>query len=185
MPYLFSASLDWCEILLGEIMSRWWFRRNPNCSKLTASCLPLIIPTQPEKDKKTKRRKKKRQKSIQQYKDTKCKVSTTYYSNSTRAGQKDKKKQNANKGENTKWQQKQNEKNTKTQSVRDGLLKKSNCSFGFCPHEGWGGPCPNFMSTYHKLYILCQFGDGEGGGDPWPIFFGTLAFKKSGSSCPT
>ena len=91
MPYLFSASLDWCEILLGEIMSRWWFRRNPNCSKLTASCLPLIIPTQPEKDKKTKRRKKKRQKSIQQYKDTKCKVSTTYYSNSTRAGQKDKK----------------------------------------------------------------------------------------------
>ena len=54
MPYLFSASLDWCEILLGEIMSRWWFGRNPNCSKLTASCLPLIIPTQPEEDKKTK-----------------------------------------------------------------------------------------------------------------------------------
>ena len=69
MPYLFSASLDWCEILLGEIMSRWWFRRNPNCSKLTASCLPLIVPTQPEKDKKTKRRKKKKDKS--QYNNTK------------------------------------------------------------------------------------------------------------------
>ena len=68
MPYLFSASLDWCEILLGEIMSRWWFRRNPNCSKLTASCLPLIIPTQPEKDKKTKRRKKK---DKSQYNNTK------------------------------------------------------------------------------------------------------------------
>ena len=41
-----------------------------------------------------------------------------------------------------------------------------------------GGPCPNFLSTFHKLYILGQFGDGEGGVDPCPIFFGTLALKK-------
>ena len=142
MPYLFSASLDWCEILLGEIMSRWWFRRNPNCSKLTASCLPLIIPTQPEKDKKTKRRKKKTKvnTTIQRHK-VQGVHHLLFQLNKSRA--KRQKKQNANKGENTKWQQKQNEKNTKTQSVRDGLLKKSNCSFGFCPHEGWGGPCPN------------------------------------------
>ena len=39
------------------------------------------------------------------------------------------------------------------------------------------------LSTFHKLYILGPFGDGEGGGDPCPIFFGTLAFKKSGTSC--
>ena len=47
-----------------------------------------------------------------------------------------------------------------------------------------GGGCPNLLSTFHKLYILGPFGDGEGGGDPCPIFFGTLAFKKSGTSCP-
>ena len=33
--------------------------------------------------------------------------------------------------------------------------KKSSCSFGFCPIEGRGGvPCPNFLSTFHKVYIL-------------------------------
>ena len=53
---------------------------------------------------------------------------------------------------------------------REGLTKKSSCSFGFCPNEGGGGPCPNFLSTFHKLYILGQFGDGEGGGDPCPNF---------------
>ena len=61
--------------------------------------------------------------------------------------------------------------------LREDIPKKCCCSFGFCPNEG-GGPCPNFLSTFYKLYILGQFGDGEGGGDPCPIFFGTLAFKK-------
>ena len=43
-----------------------------------------------------------------------------------------------------------------------------------------GGPCPNFLSTFHKLSIW-----GWGGrGGPLPNFFGTLAFKKSGTSCP-
>ena len=50
------------------------------------------------------------------------------------------------------------------------ISKGSSCSFGFCPNEGGGGPCPNFLSTCHKLYILGQFGDGEGGGDPCPNF---------------
>ena len=48
--------------------------------------------------------------------------------------------------------------------------EKSSCSFGFCPIEGGGGPCPNFLSTFHKLYILGQFGDEEGGGDPCSNF---------------
>ena len=64
--------------------------------------------------------------------------------------------------------------------------EKSSCSFGFCPNEGGrGGPCPNFSSAFHKLYIMGQFGDGEGGGrSPLPKFFGTLALRKSGISCP-
>ena len=68
--------------------------------------------------------------------------------------------------------------------VRDGLPKKVAVLLDFVQMRGGGGPCPNFLSTFHKLYILGQFGDGEGGGDPCPIFFGTLAFKKSGTSCP-
>ena len=48
--------------------------------------------------------------------------------------------------------------------------EKSSCSFLFCPNEGGGWPYPNFLSTFHKLYILGQFADGEGGGDPCPIF---------------
>ena len=70
--------------------------------------------------------------------------------------------------------------------LRDGLPKKSSCSFGFCPNEGGrGGPCPNFSSAFHKLYIMGQFGDGEGGGrSPLPKIFGTLALRKSGISCP-
>ena len=41
-----------------------------------------------------------------------------------------------------------------------------------------GGACPNFLSTFHKLYILGQFGDGEGGGDPCPNFLADWRSKK-------
>ena len=42
-----------------------------------------------------------------------------------------------------------------TYSLREGFTKKSCCSFGFCPNEGGGGgPCPNFLSPFHK----CIFG---------------------------
>ena len=52
-----------------------------------------------------------------------------------------------------------------TDWVSESSKKKSSCSFGFCPNEGGrGGPCPNFSSAFHKLYIMGQFGDGEGGG---------------------
>ena len=62
---------------------------------------------------------------------------------------------------------------------REGLPKKNSCSFGFCPNEGGrGGPCPNFSYAFHKLYILGQFGDGEGGGDPCPIFWHIGVQKK-------
>ena len=43
---------------------------------------------------------------------------------------------------------------------------------------GGGGPCPNFVSTFHKLYILGQFGDGEGGGHPCPNFLAPWRSKK-------
>ena len=37
--------------------------------------------------------------------------------------------------------------------LRHGLPEKNSSSFRFCPNEGGGGPCPNFLSTFHKLYI--------------------------------
>ena len=61
------------------------------------------------------------------------------------------------------------------QQLREGFPKKSSCSFGFCPNEE-GGPCPNFLSTFHKLYIYwVNLGMAK--------FFGTLVLKKSGTSC--
>ena len=61
--------------------------------------------------------------------------------------------------------------------VRDGFPKKSSSSFGFCPNEGGEeGPAQFILSTFHKLYRLGQFGDGEGGVDPCPNF---LAHKRS------
>ena len=62
--------------------------------------------------------------------------------------------------------------------LREGLPKKVAVLLDFVQLRGGGGPWPNFLSTFHKLYILGQFGDGEGGGDPMPNFFGTLALKK-------
>ena len=50
---------------------------------------------------------------------------------------------------------------------------------GFCPNEGRrGGPCPIFSLAFHKLYIMGQFGDGEGGGDPCPNFLAHWRSKK-------
>ena len=43
---------------------------------------------------------------------------------------------------------------------------------------GGGGPCSNFLSNFHKLYILGQFGDEEGGGDPAQIFWHIGVQKK-------
>ena len=55
--------------------------------------------------------------------------------------------------------------------LREGFTKKSGCSFGFYPNEGGrGGPCPNFSYAFYKLYILGQFGEGKGGGDPCSNF---------------
>ena len=54
--------------------------------------------------------------------------------------------------------------------VREGFPKKVAVLLDFVQMSGGGGPCPNFLSTFHKLYILGQFGDGEGEGDPCPNF---------------
>ena len=53
--------------------------------------------------------------------------------------------------------------------IRQGLPKKVSVLLDFVQMRG-GGPCPNLLSTFHKLYTLGQFGDGEGGGDPCPNF---------------
>ena len=50
--------------------------------------------------------------------------------------------------------------------------------------RGRGGRAlPKFLSTFQKLYIGSIWGWG-GKGIPRPNLFGTLAFKKSGISCP-
>ena len=41
-----------------------------------------------------------------------------------------------------------------------------------------GEPCPDCLSTFHKLYILGQFGDGEG--DPCPNFCKWCNLSKFG-----
>ena len=58
--------------------------------------------------------------------------------------------------------------------------EKISCSFGFCPNEGGvgGRALPKFLSTFHKLFMLGQFGDGEGGGDPCPNFLAHWRSKK-------
>ena len=38
--------------------------------------------------------------------------------------------------------------------IREGVTKKSCCSFGFCPNEGGGRALPKFLSPFHK----CIFG---------------------------
>ena len=62
-------------------------------------------------------------------------------------------------------------------ALGEGLPKKVAVLLDFVQLRG-GRAQPKFLSTFHKLYILGQFGGGEGG------FFGTLAFKKSRTSCP-
>ena len=59
-------------------------------------------------------------------------------------------------------------------ALGEGLLKKVAVPLDFVQLRG-GGPCPNFLSTFHKVYILGQFGDL---GRPLPEFVGTLALKK-------
>ena len=63
------------------------------------------------------------------------------------------------------------------------LPEKSSCSFRFCPNEGGrdaGGPCPIFVSIFHKLYILGQFGElGREGEAPAQIYWRS---KKVGGS---
>ena len=60
--------------------------------------------------------------------------------------------------------------------LRDGLPKKIAVLLDFVQMRG--GACPNFLSTFHKLYILGQFWDGEGGGDPCPNFLAHWRSKK-------
>ena len=38
--------------------------------------------------------------------------------------------------------------------LREGILRKNCCSFGFCPNEGvGGGPCPIFFGTFSKAHF--------------------------------
>ena len=59
--------------------------------------------------------------------------------------------------------------------------KKVAVLLDFVQIRGGGRPCPIFLSTFHKLYLLGQFWDGEARvGRPLPKF----SLKKSGTSCP-
>ena len=60
--------------------------------------------------------------------------------------------------------------------LREGFPKKSSCSFGFCPKEG-GRALPNFLSTFHKLYIGSILGWGLAN------FLAHWRSKKSRKSC--
>ena len=60
--------------------------------------------------------------------------------------------------------------------LREGFMKKIAVLLDFVQMRG-GGSCPNFLSTFHKLYIESILG-WRGRGRPLPKFFGTLAIKK-------
>ena len=45
------------------------------------------------------------------------------------------------------------EKTSEVVDIRNVLLRKNSCSFGFCSNEGGEGPCPIFFAPFHK-YIL-------------------------------
>ena len=45
--------------------------------------------------------------------------------------------------------------------LREGLPKKVAVLLDFVQIRGGGRPCPIFLSTFHKLFILGQFGDGS------------------------
>ena len=68
--------------------------------------------------------------------------------------------------------------------IRDGLPKKSSCSFGFCPNEGGGRALPKFFVHFSQTVYIGSIWGWGGRGRPLPNFFGTLALKKSGTSCP-
>ena len=38
--------------------------------------------------------------------------------------------------------------------IRSGFPKKGSCSFGFCPNERGGGPCPNFVSNSNEIKLI-------------------------------
>ena len=61
--------------------------------------------------------------------------------------------------------------------IREGFPKKVAAPLDFVQLRE-GGPCPNFVSTFHKLYRLGQFGDGEGGEHPCSIFLAHWRLKK-------
>ena len=62
--------------------------------------------------------------------------------------------------------------------LREGFPKKVAVLLDLVQMRRGGGPCQKFLSTFHKLYILDQFGHGEGGGDPCPIFLAHWRSKK-------
>ena len=63
-------------------------------------------------------------------------------------------------------------------TIRDGFPKKVAVLLDFVQLRGGEGPAQIFLSTFHKLYIFGEFGDGEGGGDPCPNFWHIGVEKK-------
>ena len=61
---------------------------------------------------------------------------------------------------------------------REGVPKKSCCSFGFCPNEGGGGPCPNFLSP------ICVGHDEEKSHSMIPFWTNYTRKKKKRKGVP-
>ena len=59
--------------------------------------------------------------------------------------------------------------------LKEGFMKKSSCSFGFCPNEEGGGRAlPKFVVHFSQTV----YWDGEGGGDPCPNFLANWRSTK-------
>ena len=71
----------------------------------------------------------------------------------------------------------------KSIDLRDGLPKKSSCSFGFCPNEGGGGPAQFFCPLFTNCIYWVNLGMGREGETPAQIFW-HIGIIKSGTVCP-
>ena len=64
------------------------------------------------------------------------------------------------------------------QRVREGLPKKSSCSFGLCPNEAGGRALPKFFVHFSQTVYIGSIWGWGGRGRPLPNFLAHLHSKK-------
>ena len=69
------------------------------------------------------------------------------------------------------------------EALREGLPKKIAVLLDFVQLRG-GRALPKFFVHFSQTVYIGSIWGWGGRGRPLPKFFGTLAFKKSGTSCP-